>query len=96
MGPDRQTLNIFDSRGGLLPLEALDADAIAELSPERKLRFDGLRAAAETSAEAEAELKAAEKDLSHAVKVEAVARQDLLRIRPPKTFHSLWLETFKG
>jgi hypothetical protein len=84
------TISIFNSQGGLVPLASIDPTLIAALSPERRQRFDALRAAAETSAAAEAELRAADSAVSDATKAEAQARQALARARPVKTFHQLW------
>lgn len=85
------SISVFDSRGGLLPRDSINRDG---LSAERLERLDALYSAAEAEAAAQAELTAAEKAQSAAVRAESDARVALERVFPRKSFHSLWLDEF--
>lgn len=85
-------INIFNSKGGILPRESIVTDG---LSPERRERLDALYAAAESNADAEREAAEAERAQSAALRAESDARQALNRVFPPTTFFDNWKREFR-
>lgn len=83
------TPQLFDQRGKFTPL---DADALANLSPERQSLYQDVADTAANLERAEADLKDATDHVAECVRAVADAEKATAASRP--TFHDLWKATY--